>query len=324
MLGKKNYQNIAVLIDADHNDSAAVNKILKELEKRGNVAVKIAFGDWHELDWKDLVRAHSIKTEQFFPLTDLKNAADIGLVITALRLLDRGIYDAFALIASDSDYTPLVVELRAAGVDVLGYVKEFSSAHALKAYKSAFTEYNLIKGKKPKAEAKAGEKKIEKSEKPTAPAEQKPATKPAQAEKKSAPKPAKPAAAPKAAPKQSAPKAQPAKKAAAKPKAKTEPETPKKQLLKAEKTQIRKLLRAGLDKAFLEREKNEKGFVKISDVGKELIELVQREAGIPEFDYHMIDCATLFGFVKQYPARYETDNDQGTTFYKCKTKEGEK
>ena len=49
-----------------------------------------------------------------------KNATDIALVIDAMHLLYRGIYDAFVIVASDSDYTPLALDLHESGVYVIG------------------------------------------------------------------------------------------------------------------------------------------------------------------------------------------------------------
>lgn len=43
-----------------------------------------------------------------------------ALVIDTLDLLHSGIYDAFVIVASDSDYTPLAIKLRESGVFVMG------------------------------------------------------------------------------------------------------------------------------------------------------------------------------------------------------------
>ena len=44
----------------------------------------------------------------------------MALVIDTLDLLHSGIYDAFVIVASDSDYTPLAIKLRESGVFVMG------------------------------------------------------------------------------------------------------------------------------------------------------------------------------------------------------------
>lgn len=44
----------------------------------------------------------------------------MALVIDTLDLLHSGIYDAFVIVASDSDYTPLAIKLHESGVYVMG------------------------------------------------------------------------------------------------------------------------------------------------------------------------------------------------------------
>ena len=44
----------------------------------------------------------------------------MALVIDTLDLLHRGLYDAFVIVASDSDYTPLAIKLHESGVYVMG------------------------------------------------------------------------------------------------------------------------------------------------------------------------------------------------------------
>ena len=44
----------------------------------------------------------------------------MALVIDTIELLHSNIYDAFAIVSSDSDYTPLAIKLRESGVYVFG------------------------------------------------------------------------------------------------------------------------------------------------------------------------------------------------------------
>ncbi|EJX03422.1 hypothetical protein EVA_08472 [gut metagenome] len=50
-----------------------------------------------------------------------KNATDMALVIDTIELLHSGIYDAFVIVSSDSDYTPLAIKLHESGVYVMGF-----------------------------------------------------------------------------------------------------------------------------------------------------------------------------------------------------------
>jgi hypothetical protein len=71
-------------------------------------------------NWEDELKRLAIKAEQQFDYVVGKNATDMALVISAVDLLHSGIYDAFVLVASDSDYTPLAIKLHESGVYVIG------------------------------------------------------------------------------------------------------------------------------------------------------------------------------------------------------------
>lgn len=62
----------------------------------------------------------AIKAEQQFDYVSGKNATDMALVIDTIELLHTNIYDAFVIVSSDSDYTPLAIKLHESGVYVMG------------------------------------------------------------------------------------------------------------------------------------------------------------------------------------------------------------
>ena len=62
----------------------------------------------------------AIKAVQQFDYVSGKNASDIALVIDTVDLLHKNIYDAFVIVSSDSDYTPLAIRLHESGVYVIG------------------------------------------------------------------------------------------------------------------------------------------------------------------------------------------------------------
>ena len=116
-------ESIAVLIDADNSQFTKLTAIIDELSKFGRIVVRKAYGDWKNpclKNWEGVLTALAIKPEQQFAYTKGKNATDIALVIDAMDLLATGRYDAFAIICSDSDYTPLVMRLRETGAYVFG------------------------------------------------------------------------------------------------------------------------------------------------------------------------------------------------------------
>lgn len=116
-------ESIAVLIDADNARPSKLKAILDEISTYGRIIVKKAYGNWNDenlKNWEPELKRLAIKPEQQFAYTKGKNATDISLTIGAMDLLSTDIYDAFVLVSSDSDYTPLAIRLRESGVTVLG------------------------------------------------------------------------------------------------------------------------------------------------------------------------------------------------------------
>jgi hypothetical protein len=109
---------IALLIDADNSPSSKIDVILAELAKLGVVNVRRAYGNWKKdglKGWENVLHEYAIRPIQQFDYTKGKNATDMGLVIDALDLLYSDSPDAFGIVSSDSDFTPLVMHLRAKG-----------------------------------------------------------------------------------------------------------------------------------------------------------------------------------------------------------------
>ena len=118
-----NFSKMVVLIDADNTPAAKVSDILREISTHGRIVVKRAYGNWKKnnlKNWEEETKRLAIKAEHQFDYVAGKNATDIALVIQAIDLLYSDIYDAFVLVSSDSDYTPLAIKLREKGVYVMG------------------------------------------------------------------------------------------------------------------------------------------------------------------------------------------------------------
>ena len=56
-----------------------------------------------------------------------KNATDMALTIDAMDFLYTSNYDIYAIVSSDSDFTPLAIKLREAGKSVIGIGKKATS-----------------------------------------------------------------------------------------------------------------------------------------------------------------------------------------------------
>jgi len=115
---------IALLIDADNSPSAKIGLILNELSTYGETSIRRAYGNWKKQElrgWEELLHEHAIRPMQQFDYSKGKNASDMAMVIDALDLLYSDRPEAFGIVSSDADFTPLVMYLRAKGAAVYGF-----------------------------------------------------------------------------------------------------------------------------------------------------------------------------------------------------------
>jgi uncharacterized protein (TIGR00288 family) len=114
---------LAVLIDADNTSPKLIKEMFEELASYGTITVKRAYGDWtnpHLTGWRDVLLGNAISPQQQFAYTYGKNATDSALIIDAMDLLYSGNVEGFAIVSSDSDFTPLATRLRESGKRVIG------------------------------------------------------------------------------------------------------------------------------------------------------------------------------------------------------------
>src|SRR4051812_42899234 len=114
---------LAVLIDADNTSAKLIGEMFEELAGYGTITVKRAYGDWtnpHLNGWRDVLLGNAISPQQQFAYTYGKNATDSALIIDAMDLLYSGNVEGFAIVSSDSDFTPLATRLRESGKRVIG------------------------------------------------------------------------------------------------------------------------------------------------------------------------------------------------------------
>jgi len=115
---------IALLIDADNSPASKIDVILAELAKLGVANIRRAYGNWKKdglKGWEAVLHEYAIKPVQQFDYSKGKNATDMGMVIEAMDLLYTDQPDAFGIVSSDSDFTPLVMHLKAKGALVYGF-----------------------------------------------------------------------------------------------------------------------------------------------------------------------------------------------------------
>jgi len=120
----KTNTRIALLIDCDNVSASSIEGVLEELAKYGAVNVRHAHGDWKSLHlsaWIEKLHQHAIRPVQQFAYTTGKNATDSAMIIDAMDLLYSNTVDAYALMTSDSDFTPLVMRILESGMPVYGF-----------------------------------------------------------------------------------------------------------------------------------------------------------------------------------------------------------
>ena len=115
---------VALLIDADNSPAKKIDLILNELSTFGETSIRRAYGNWKKNElkgWEEMLHEHAIRPMQQFDYSKGKNASDMAMVIDALALLYTDQPDAFGIVSSDADFTPLVMHLREKGAAVYGF-----------------------------------------------------------------------------------------------------------------------------------------------------------------------------------------------------------
>ena len=116
-------KRFTLLIDADNAQAKAIDAILTEAARYGDVTSRRCYGDWtspQSKSWKEVLNKHAIQPMQQFAYTVGKNATNSALIIDAMNLHYTGKFDGFFLVSSDSDFTKLATRLREAGLEVIG------------------------------------------------------------------------------------------------------------------------------------------------------------------------------------------------------------
>lgn len=114
--------HIALLIDCENAKPDSIDGILGELAEKGTINIRRAYGNWkNQTSWEAKLHPFAIQPIQQFAYTKGKNALDMCMAIDAMDLLYTEKVDCFALVTSDSDFTPLVIKLLSKGKTVIGF-----------------------------------------------------------------------------------------------------------------------------------------------------------------------------------------------------------
>jgi hypothetical protein len=148
---------IALLIDCDNVSHNSIEGVLEELAKHGMVNVRHAHGDWKSPSlsgWIERLHPHAIRPMQQFAYTKGKNATDAAMIIDSMDLLYTDSVDAFALMTSDSDFTPLALRIHESGLPVYGFGEKKTPQPFVDACSTFIYTENLVTEKEEKSESR--------------------------------------------------------------------------------------------------------------------------------------------------------------------------
>ncbi len=140
---------IALLIDADNSPASKIDVILAELAKVGVTNIRRAYGNWKKdglKGWEAVLHEYAIRPVQQFDYSKGKNATDMGMVIEAMDLLYTDQPEAFGIVSSDADFTPLVMHLKAKGAQVFGFGAKKTPLPFVNACSRFLYLENLVRG----------------------------------------------------------------------------------------------------------------------------------------------------------------------------------
>ncbi len=123
-LQERQQLRIALLIDADNAPAEMIDEILTELSTLGVISIRRAYGNWTKSalsGWQSKLLEFAVRPIQQFDYSKRKNATDMAMTVDAMELLYTDRPDAFGIVSSDADFTPLVMHLRAKGAAVYGF-----------------------------------------------------------------------------------------------------------------------------------------------------------------------------------------------------------
>ncbi|WP_324172130.1 NYN domain-containing protein [Sulfurimonas sp.] len=124
-------KKIALFIDCENISHKHIEVIIEELASYGEVNIRKAYGDWKNPSlngWNDKLFDYSLEPIHQPPYTTTKNASDIKMTVDIMKVLcQNNSINYVALATSDSDFTPLITEIKSQGIQVIGFGEEKTS-----------------------------------------------------------------------------------------------------------------------------------------------------------------------------------------------------
>ncbi len=137
---EKTDYKIALMIDSENVNPRWIEKVIDEAAKYGQIIVSLFYGDVKKInrDWEQVAIDHAIRPMHQYAVAKQKNAADLAMALDAMELMYRGTVDAFFIVSSDSDFTPLAMKLKTGGMMVIGFGHR---DQVTSAYRNACTKF---------------------------------------------------------------------------------------------------------------------------------------------------------------------------------------
>ncbi len=121
-------KKVALFIDCENVSHKHIDTIIEELANYGEVNIRKAYGDWKNPSlngWNEKLFDYSLEPIHQPPYTTTKNASDIKMTVDIMKVMcQNNNIDIIALATSDSDFTPLVTEIKSQGIQVVGFGEE--------------------------------------------------------------------------------------------------------------------------------------------------------------------------------------------------------
>lgn len=141
-------KKIALFIDCENISHKYIDKIIDELANYGEVHIRKAYGDWTNpslKSWNEKLFDYSLEPMHQPPYSTTKNATDIKMTVDIMKTMcNNKNINYIALATSDSDFTPLVTEIKSQAIEVIGFGEGKTSSILQKAC-SEFIEVGIKK-----------------------------------------------------------------------------------------------------------------------------------------------------------------------------------
>lgn len=120
---------VALFIDAENLGAGQADFIIESAKGFGNVFIRRIYADWANpavQPWRKPIQKHALAPIQQFNYVSGKNTTDIALMLDVMELVFNKQIDTVVLASSDSDFTALIIKLRALGIYTIGIGKDNS------------------------------------------------------------------------------------------------------------------------------------------------------------------------------------------------------